>query len=563
MLNKLYIKNLAIIQELEVEFDSAFNVFTGQTGAGKSLIIGAVELLLGLRSGSQMIRPNAAEAMLVGVFDVTDKELQKEMAQIVDIPLEEGELIIQRRLFASGKTSANANSVPIPLATLKQIGEVLVDIHGQHENQYLLRPAIQLRLLDTFAGTEKLVAEFGEIHHQWREAITRSKELVEHTELRKQQIDLYEFQLQEINQAKPAKGEYKELEVEFRQLSNVEQLRTLANSLVQALEESDFPVLDALRSMHNKADQLAEIDGKLKTIPNQIESSIVELDDVSKTLSSYLDDLELDPQRLAELDTRLALLTRLGKKYGNGDVEAVLPYRDEIAKKLSDLKNQQSDMEGIDSRIADLAKKRKQVGQKLSDARRKSAGKLSKAVNEQLQELAMPNARFEVGFTETTEDAPSPTGLETAEFMIQTNPGQPVLPLRKIASAGELSRVMLGIKSILASPGRSSVLVFDEVDSNVGGRLGEVIGTKLAKLAKDQQVICISHVPQIACFAQRHFVVAKEASKTETASSIRSIKGDERIAEVAEMISGKKTSPTTLKQAGEMLSDCQKIVKKL
>lgn len=563
MLSKLYIKNLAIIQELEVEFDRAFNVFTGQTGAGKSLIIGAVELLLGFRSPSQMIRPNAAEAILVGVFDLSDPLLQKEIAQVIDIPLEEGELIIQRRLFASGKTSSSVNSVPIPLPTLRQIGELLVDIHGQHENQYLLRPAIQLRLLDSFAETEKLAADFAEVHHQWRNAVNRSKELFEHTELRKQQIDLYEFQLQEINQAKLVVGEYAQLESEFRQMSNVEQLRELAGSLIQGLEESDFPVLDILRSMLNKAHQLADIDEKLKTIPDQIQSAIVELDDVTKTLSQYLDDLELDPQRLTELDARLALLTRLGKKYGNGEIEAVLTYRDEVAQKLADLKNQQTDMEGIDALIADLAEKRKKIGQKLSDARRKAAGKLSKAVNEQLQELAMPNARFEVGFTETTDENPSPSGLEIIEFMIQTNPGQPVMPLRKIASAGELSRIMLGIKSILASPGRSSVLVFDEVDSNVGGRLGEVIGTKLAKLAKDQQVICISHVPQIACFAQRHFVVAKEASETETASSIRSVDGKVRIREIAEMISGKKISDITLKQADEMFRECQKIVKKL
>ena len=392
MLSKLYIKNLAIIQELEVEFDRAFNVFTGQTGAGKSLIIGAVELLLGFRSPSQMIRPNAAEAILVGVFDLSDPLLQKEIAQVIDIPLEEGELIIQRRLFASGKTSSSVNSVPIPLPTLRQIGELLVDIHGQHENQYLLRPAIQLRLLDSFAGTEKLAADFAEVHHQWRNAVNRSKELFEHTELRKQQIDLYEFQLQEINQAKLVVGEYAQLESEFRQMSNVEQLRELTGSLIQGLEESDFPVLDILRAMLNKAHQLADIDEKLKTIPDQIQSAIVELDDVTKTLSQYLDDLELDPQRLTELDARLALLTRLGKKYGNGEIEAVLTYRDEVAQKLADLKNQQTDMEGIDALIADLAEKRKKIGQKLSDARRKAAGKLSKAVNEQLQELAMPNA---------------------------------------------------------------------------------------------------------------------------------------------------------------------------
>jgi DNA repair protein RecN (Recombination protein N) len=563
MLSKLYIKNLAIIQELEVEFDSAFNVFTGQTGAGKSLIIGAIELLLGFRPASKMVRPGATEALLVGVFDLSDPRLLKELTEVCDVPLEEGELILQRRISPLGKTANSACGVPIPLATLKQIGQVLVDIHGQHENQSLLHPAAQLRLLDLFAGTEKLAEEFAEVHRQWRDAIQSREELTERAELRRQQIDLYEFQIREIDQAGIKPGEQEKLETEHRQLSNVEQLQDLAGALVQGLEEGDFPVLDMLRSMLGKTQQLADIDGRLKTLPEQFKSAILELDDISKTLANYVDELECDPQKLAEMDQRLALLTRLAKKYGHGDVDAVLTYRDETGQKLETLRTEQTNLDGIDALIEELARKRRQVGETLSERRRKSAVKLAKAVNTELAELAMPLARFEVGFEETSPDSPSPHGLDTAEYMIQTNPGQPVMPLRKIASAGELSRITLGIKSILACPGRSSVLVFDEVDSNVGGRLGEVIGTKLAKLAASQQVLCISHLPQIAAFAQRHFVVAKQSSKTETASSIRIVGGDERVREIAEMISGQKITDTTLKQAGEMLVDCQKIVKQL
>lgn len=563
MLQKLYIKNLAIIQELEIEFDESFNVFTGQTGAGKSLILGALGLLLGFRQTAATVRPSAKEALISAVFDVPDRELLKELAQIIDIPMEEGELILQRRILQSGKTSNTVNSVPIPTQTLKQIGELLVDVHGQHENQYLLRPSVQLRLLDTYAGLNEAAEEFAAVHHRWQDAVRRRRALGEQAELRTQQIELYEFQLQEIDQAKLKPNERQDLEAEQRQLSNVEKLRELATVLVRSLEESDYPLLDQIRSLYSRANHLADIDARLAGLPAQINSAIVELDDVAKTLSGYLDDLESDPQRLAELDERLAVLMRLAKKYGHGDIEAVLPYRQEIAGKLDQLRAQQSDFEGIDGEIARLARDREDLGRKLSERRKKSAAKLAAAVNKQLDELAMPDAKFQVDFAPTGPENPSPQGLETVEFMIQTNPGQPVLPLRKIASAGELSRIMLGIKSILASPGRSSVLVFDEVDSNVGGRLGEVIGTKLARLAGSQQVICISHLPQIAAFADRHFVVQKQSARNETVSSVKPIDGQDRVREIAEMISGRNFSDTTLKQAEEMLKTCRKIVKAL
>jgi DNA repair protein RecN (Recombination protein N) len=563
MLQKLYIKNLAIIQELQIEFDESFNVFTGQTGAGKSLIIGALGLLLGFRQTAATVRPSADEALISAVFDLPNPDLRRELAQIVDAPIEDGEMILQRRILPSGKASNSLNSIPIPTQTLKQIGEILVDVHGQHENQYLLRPNVQTRLLDGFAGLSESADEFAQVHHAWHDALNRRRDLQEHADLRKQQIELYEFQLQEIDQAKLKPNEYQELEARRQQLSNVEKLRELAAVLVQAIEESDFPILDQLRSLYGRAHQLADIDSRLKSLPEQVNSAIVELDDVAKTLSGYVDNLESDPSRLAELDERLALLMRLAKKYGHGDIEAVLAYRREIAAKLDQLRAQQSDFEGIDDEIDRLSRRRETVGRKLSEQRQKAAGKLASAVNRQLDELAMPDAKFQVAFAPTGPDSPSPLGLETVEFMIQTNPGQPVLPLRKIASAGELSRIMLGIKSILASPGRSSVLVFDEVDSNVGGRLGEVIGAKLAKLAGSQQVICISHLPQIAAFADRHFVVQKQATKNETVSSVKPIDGKERVREIAEMISGKLVSGTTLKQAEEMIRNSRRILKNL
>ncbi len=553
MLNRLYIKNFAIIDELEIEFDCGFNVFTGQTGAGKSLIIGAIEFLLGLRGGGNLIGKGSASAIVSGEFDLADKELIRQVSQVSNVPIEDGELIIQRRINSSRKVSTSINSVPVSTSVLKQVGELLVDIHGQHENQFLLRPVNQLRLLDAYASSLKLADEFSAIHRRWQELIVEKNKLFEQSELRAQQIELYEFQLNEIEQADLYEDELSELENRYKQMSNIEKLRELAGAVVNMLEEGECPISNQLGIVYKNVQELALLDDKLENLPNQVEMAITELDDITHTLSRYADNPEYDSEEFAKIDERLTLINRLMKKYGDGEYERIFRYRDEIAEKLEKLRHEENDFREIDKRIDELQTKRTEIGRELSEKRKKAAVKLVREINRHLRELAMPNARFGVRFIEPEEGRYLACGFESVEFMIRTNPGYPEMSLRKIASGGELSRIMLAIKSILARADRSCVLVFDEVDSNVGGRLGEIIGRKLFGLAKKQQVICISHLPQIAAFADRHFVVRKRSSGSDTVSSVTVVAGEERIREIAEMISGDKVTETTIKQAEEML----------
>jgi len=554
MLHRLYIKNLAIITELELEFDKNFNVFTGQTGAGKSLIIGAIEFLLGLRTGGNLIRKNSKQAIVAGEFELTDSELIKQISAIADVPIEDGELIIQRRINSSSRISTNVNSIPVSTSVLKQIGELLVDIHSQHENQFLLRPANQLKLLDIYGNSLALADEFSGIHRKCQELIRRKHQLNEQAQLRTQQIELYEFQLDEINQSALEPNELEKLENQHKQMSNIEKLRELAGRVINMLEESEYAITDQLRLVYRNVQELACLDSQLGNLPEQVDSTLTELDDITRSLSRYLDNLEFDPEIFSQIDERLTLINRLMKKYGDGEFERIFSYRDEIEQKLHQLREQEDAFMDIDEKIDQLKSQRLAIGKKLSISRRKSADRLAKQVNKHLKELAMPDAKFQVDFIEASENQPLACGLESVEFMIRTNPGHPMMPLRKIASAGELSRIMLAIKSILATADRCSVVVFDEVDSNVGGRLGEVIGKKLSKLAKRQQVICISHLPQIAAYANRHFVVQKQSTKTDTVSSVDVVSGQERIREIAEMISGRNITPTTIKQAKEMLN---------
>ncbi len=552
MLNRLYIKNVAIIDDLELEFCNGFNVFTGQTGAGKSLIIGSIEFLLGFRRGGDFRGKGSEVCLVAGEFDVQDKELRKEIEDVLGEEIDDGELVIRRRINSSGKVSSSVNSVPVSGSVLKRIGELLVDIHGQYENQFLLKPVNQLRLLDRYGSSLSLAEEFRDVHCRLRELKARKKELESESELRSQQIELYEFQLNEIEGACLEENELEELENRYRQLSNVERLRLLAGEVINILEEGECPVSDGLRAVYRKVDELASIDESLAGLCGQVDSAITELDDVVRSLSRYSDSLDFDGEEFARIDERLSLLNRLVKKYGEGEYAGIFRYREEIEKKLKELRDRENDFSDIDGRIAALVRERLAVGKKLSKKRRVAADRLAREINKHLKELAMGDAEFSVEFAEEREEASC--GLESVEFMIRTNPGYPAMPLRKIASGGELSRIMLAIKSVLARSDRSSVLVFDEIDSNVGGRLGEVIGRKLLKLADKQQVICISHLPQIAAFADRHFVVRKKSSKSETISSVAVVEGRERVMEIAEMISGSKVSETTIRQAEEMLA---------
>lgn len=576
MLRQLHIKNLAILEDVTVELEPGLNVFTGETGAGKSLIIGAFELLLGLRGGgstaqgggADMVRKGADEARVNGIFEIHSPSLVSQLSEILDMSLNVGdELLITRKLFASGRTSVSVNGEPTTAAMLRSVGQQLVDIHGQHDHQYLLRPSNQLNILDHFGGTASLRETFAEKYHQWRQLHERRDDLQTSRELRRQQLDLYLFQAHEIDQADPHVGELPELEARHAMLSNLTKIRKQAGQVHAALYDSDNSAVERLQMMTQILGDLAELDEQgLGELSQQVREATLSLQEAAYGLSRYVDRLDVDPSETAEVEERLNLLNRLAHKYardyvGDDAIEGVVGYREQIGEQIEHLQGDESDASDIDQAIEALAGELQKLGMQLTSGREKAAGKLKPLIEKQLAELGMSEAKFGASFqtVSLSDDEASASGLDRMEFLIQPNPGQDAQPLRRIASGGELSRTMLALKSIFAGSDRISVLVFDEIDANIGGRLGSVIGRKLRELAGGghHQVLCITHLPQIAAFGNQHLRIRKQfggkGKSKQTRTTVTTLSRSDRIEELAEMMTGKDITDTARKQAEEML----------
>ena len=595
MLRELHISNLAVIADARIELSAGLNCFTGATGAGKSLVIGAVEVLLGLRSPAEMLRAGSEEGRVSGVFEVRDARQLEAIERLTDVPVSAagGELLLTRRLHASGRTSVSLNGNPITLGMLKQVAERLVDVHGQHDHQYLLRPSNQLDVIDEFASLWPLREKY---HQAWaglNDARRALEELTASRTLREQQLELYRFQSDEIDAAQLDAAEYEELRSRASVLVNLEKLKKDAGGAHAALYEADGSVLDRLKMIAGVVSELSELDYNLKPVATALRDGAIHIEDAAFDLSRYLDKLDLDPAELAEVNDRLNTINRILNKYGD-PVEVTLDYRAEIGRKIAELERQTDDFAALRARIEPLERELLRLGADLSKQRRAAAKKLAPLIERELSELGMEKARFTIAFTpspctqgesggegafrdlplrpQVRKKDPLPTplpdyrerersatasGFDQVEFIVQTNPGLTPQPLRRIASGGELSRIMLALKGVLAAGDRVSVLVFDEIDANVGGRLGSVIGEKLRRLAAHHQVLCITHLPQIASYADLHLTVRKDVVRDETRTSVRRVDGTERLEELAEMLGGQRVTDTTRAQAAELLDSAR------
>ncbi len=573
MLRELHISNLAVIEDAAIELRPGLNCFTGQTGAGKSLVIGAFEILLGLRSATDMLRQGADEGRVSGVFEIKSPEVIKRINELSDAPGSQSDapldLLITRKLFASGRTSVSINGRPATAAMVRSLGELLVDVHGQHDHQFLLRPANQLLMLDRFAECEPLRGQFTELHRRIRELRDRRDELHASQTLRRQQLELYEFQAGEIDAAQPVEGEYDELAARHRLLSNLEKVHSEASAAHAALYDAEGAILERLQAVSSVLRTLTELDESLTGPATSVRDALAVLQDASFDLSRYIHRIDLDPAELAEVTDRLNTINRLIHKYGSGrggTLDEVLAYRSKIELEIQRLRSETDDLTTIDNQIAPLTRELNKLGDQLTQKRTLAAAKLKPLIERQLADLGMPEARFDVSLDtprkagdgiagsplETPHD--SSHGFDAIELLVQANPGQPARPLRKVASGGELSRVMLAIKSIVADADRICVLVFDEIDANVGGRMGTVIGSKLRALANGHQVLCITHLPQLAAHADHHLRIAKQTSAGNTRTTVTPLTTrDQRIEELAEMLTGKNPTDTTRKQVTEML----------
>ncbi len=555
MLRELHISNLAIIADVRIEFAPGLNCFTGSTGAGKSLVIGALQVLLGLRSPVEMLRPGVDEGRVSGIFEIKNTQSLEQIERIADTPLDgDGEILLSRRLYSSGRSSVSLNGHPITLAMLKNVAEHLVDVHGQHEHQFLLKPANQLDVLDQFAVAWPLRQKYQQVYQRLAEAEARLDHLSASRALRQQQLELYRFQAQEIDAVELDADEYEQLASRSSVLKNLQKLKKETNGVQAALYEADGSVLERLKMMAAILLELATLDVNLQGIAKNLRDATLTLDETAFDLSRYLGKLEMDPVELTEVDERLNAINRILHKYAN-TVPGTLKLRADLAEQIAELEKAGVDLSSLQKDLEPLRQDVRKLGGQLSQKRKIAAKKLGPLVQAQLAELGMDKARFSVQLqSNDIDDAePAPSGFDSVEFIAQTNPGQLEQPLRKIASGGELSRIMLALKGILAASDRISVLVFDEIDANVGGRLGSIIGEKLRALASHHQVLCITHLPQIAAYADRHLTVRKRVVDKQTKTSVRVIDGAERIEELAEMIGGQHVTETTRAQALELL----------
>ncbi len=555
MLHELHISNLALMDDVTIGFGAGLNVISGATGAGKSLIITALDFLLGSRASTDIIKNGEKETTVSGLFQINNNAVTEEIDKIYGVPVG-SEILLQRTLDRAGRSRCRINAKPITIAMLKEIGEILVNVHGQHEHESLLQTTNQLFLLDEFGGLSELRGQFSELYQKMTEKRRRSEALKTAQESRRQQIELFKFQIDEIDKAELKSCELEELERERKILINAEKIRNTVSASYNALYESEDSILQRLKVVIRDMQSVANLDDNINKIWDSCSQSLHQLQEAAFELNRYIDNFDFNPQRLEQVEGRLYAIQRLKTKYGS-TIEEILEYRSDSEQRLTELNAASNELDNIDSELQSLMSELKSIGKKLREARSSAAMRLAKLIEAELKELGMTHGKFSVHFapSEINENGITHYGFDKIEFLISPNPGEELKPLRKIASGGEISRVMLAVKHRLAQADQTPVLVFDEIDANIGSRMGKVVGEKLYDIARSRQVICITHLPQIASHADHHLRVQKNIVDGRTRTIVEKLSGSARLEEIAEMIHGTEKTKTTLKQAKEMLKN--------
>ncbi|MGR3309813.1 MAG: DNA repair protein RecN [Candidatus Brocadiales bacterium] len=570
MLYELHISNLALIDDVTIGFGDGLNVISGATGAGKSLIITALDFILGGRATTEIIKNGAAETTVSGLFQINNDVIAKEIDKKCGVSSTSfkdrsigSEILLQRTLDTAGRSRCRINATPITVTMFREIGETLVNIHGQHEHESLLQTANQLLLLDEFAGMSELRGQFSELYQKMTEKRKRSEVLKTAQETQRQQIELFKFQIDEIDKAELKPGELEELERERKILMNAEKIHNIVSASYNALYESEDSILQRLKVVIKDIQSAASLDDNINKTQESCSQSLYHIEEAVFELSHYIDSFDFNPQRLEQIECRLHSIQRLKTKYGS-TVEDILSYRSELEQKLSELATASNELDNVDNELQSLLSKLKDIGRKLNKERSLAAIRLAKLVETELSELGMEHGKFSIHFAPPNfqEDGMTSYGYDKIEFLISPNPGEEMKPLRKIASGGEISRVMLALKHRVAQADRTPVLVFDEIDANVGSRMGKIIGEKLYDIARARQVICITHLPQIASYANHQLKVQKIVRNGRTHTIVEKVSGSARLEEIAEMIHGTGKTEITRKQAKEMLKDASKRGKK-
>ena len=548
VLNLLRIKNLALVEELEWQIAPGFVAVTGETGAGKSIIIGALQLLLGERGEKSLIRTGADLCAVEAAFSGND--LQKLNPRLIEAGIEpcEGDLIIKRTLSGIGTNRQFINGSPTTLSILKNLGDELVDLHGPHDHQSLFSSDKQLGLLDSFARAEEQVAEYRKHYRQLQTLLAEHAVLNTMETAREQEVDLLRHQINEISSANLVADEEEEIELRYKLASNSKRLIELASTIANKLSEADGSVLSQLAETQRLLRELEKIDDSISRFSSAHAAAVIELSEIARSLTQYAEKLDLDPAQLSALEQRVSLFETLKRKYG-GSIPEVIAFGERAAERMRRIEGRDAELERLAGEIETTRANLNRDGEALRKLRTKAAPKLSETIRRNLRDLGFRQSEFEAKLFAL--DEPRPNGFDSVELLFSPNPGEPLKPLRTIASSGEISRLMLAIKSALAAHDAIPLLVFDEIDTNVGGEIAHAVGAKMQNLGRDHQVICITHLPQVAATASSHFVVTKEVVRGRTFSNLREVSGKTRNEEIARMLGGK--SESALKLAATLL----------
>ncbi len=555
MLNELSIKNFAIIDELQVSFGDRLNVITGETGAGKSIIIGAVSLLLGDRAAADMIRSQTDAATVEALFNIAANSELREKIRAMGFA-DGDELIIRRVISRTGKNKALINGQMATLANLSAISESLINICGQHEHQVILNAENHIDILDEFGSSLPSRASYAEAYNQYTQIRAKIEKLENLRKSREEKADLFKFQLREIQDIDPQPAEDTALSAEKKVFVNAQKLLDWANRAYDLLYGEKDSAVVKLKEVQNQVKEIKNIDANLKLAPQDIEGSFITLQEAALVLRDYSKNLFFDPDKLSAIDERLEMLGRLKRKHG-GSLESVLAKKQEIEKELQQVFSVEEELEALAKEETAVMNSLRQKALELSQRRRGAAAKLKDAVDKEIHELNMPHASFEANFKKSATDKNvesfGPKGGDEIEFYLAANAGEEPKPLNRIASGGELSRIVLALKNVLSRTGSVDTIIFDEVDNGIGGATAEIVGRKLKDVSANHQVICITHLPQIACFGEDHLYVTKKIVKGRTTTSVAKLDPEQKIEEISRMLGGVDVTQTTRKHAREMI----------
>lgn len=543
MLTHLQIKNFTIIDELKLDFHAGMTVLTGETGAGKSIIIDSLELALGERADSNAVRHGTSRCEITAIFALKNTSSPApEWLKNHDLENTE-ECIIHRSISSDGRSRSTINGIPHPQQLIRELGSLLINIHGQHEHQNLLQRNKQLTLLDNFAGHKNLCADVKNIFNSWQQAVIELKQLenLDH----KARIDLLNYQIEELNKLNLSANELEDLHQEYKQLANAEHIIKTCDNILTILDSHNF------FEAQNQLNKIQELDPQIENTNKLLENALIQIDEAKREIQRYFDKTEINPERLQFIDERLNAIHDLARKHRVKPEDLPAFHRD-LQQQLNELNHTSENLFILQKKVLELTDSYKKVAYELSLRRKQAAKKLVSEVNKQMQKLNMADGKLEIQFTPLDENNFSANGLEQVELLVSMNRGQPLLPLNKVASGGELSRLSLAIQVITAQKDNTPTLIFDEVDAGIGGKTAEIVGQLLRSLGEKAQVLCVTHLPQVAAQGHHHFQVSKKSSATNTSTEITPLDKNAKINEIARMLGGAKITPQTLAHAEEM-----------